>query len=183
MPLDNRLGLFNPSAIIKSWDNQNLTSVSSRYLLLLHCARHHRHFFKSLLQVLEFHSVIMECRLFQLSFWIIIVMSEALICLGVPVHPDPFQGMDDSDDGRFEMELLQKIGVKNPFAAPSIDKKDLVIPDHIYAKYSSLLKHHRVRRKAITQGVHENPGKNIFLWLIYQKTTLSLSVHGFEIMS
>lgn len=98
----------------------------------------------------------MEARLF--SFWIIIVVSEVLLCHGAPFQSDPFQGMD-SEEEPFEMDLMKKLGVKDPSAAPSIDRKDIVIPDHIYAKYSSLLKHHRIRRKTITQGVRENPGK------------------------
>ncbi|XP_033642777.1 left-right determination factor 1-like [Asterias rubens] len=97
----------------------------------------------------------MEARLF--SFWIIIVVSEVLLCLGAPFQPDPFRGMDSEVDP-FEMDLMERLGVKDPSATPSIDRKDIVIPDHIYAKYSSLLKHHRMKRKTITQGVRENPG-------------------------
>ncbi|XP_038079143.1 left-right determination factor 1-like [Patiria miniata] len=103
----------------------------------------------------------MESRVAVVSFWIILLVSETLLCFGAPFQPDPFQGMDEDGaegDHLFQIEMLGKLGISDPYTPPSIKKEDLVIPDHIQAKYNSLLRHQRVRRETITQSIRENPG-------------------------
>lgn len=57
----------------------------------------------------------------------------------------------------FEEKLLAGLGIKDPLATPKINRDDIVIPDDIRSKYTSMLRAHRAKRM-ISKGIHKNPG-------------------------
>ncbi|XP_072172570.1 left-right determination factor 2-like [Diadema setosum] len=55
-----------------------------------------------------------------------------------------------------QMDILDKIGVVDPWSFPSVDKETISVPEHLRQRYESLHRQHRVRRAYITKGIHKN---------------------------
>nr|AAS00535.1 antivin/lefty [Paracentrotus lividus] len=55
-----------------------------------------------------------------------------------------------------QMDILDKIGVTEPWKFPSVDASTLTVPDHLRFQYESMHRQHRVRRAYITKGIHKN---------------------------
>lgn len=63
-------------------------------------------------------------------------------------------------DLNLQMDILDKIGVTNPWNFPSVDASTISVPDHLRFQYESLHRQHRIRRSYITKGIHKNEGES-----------------------
>nr|XP_054758095.1 left-right determination factor 2-like [Lytechinus pictus] len=59
-------------------------------------------------------------------------------------------------DFDLQMDILDKIGVTDPWNFPSVDASTISVPDHLRFQYESLHRQHRIRRSYIAKGIHKN---------------------------
>nr|BBC77410.1 Lefty [Temnopleurus reevesii] len=86
----------------------------------------------------------------ELSLGATVFIATLVILVGFTI------GAPMEADFDLQMDILNKIGVTEPWKFPSVDASTISVPDHLRFKFESMHRQHRIRRAYITKGIHKN---------------------------